>query len=38
VLRTEDSRRQLDDLEGAVKRLEENLSRVAAAVVNLGQR
>ncbi len=38
VLRTEDSRRQLDDLEGAVKRLEENLSRMAAAVVNLGQR
>jgi flagellar biosynthesis chaperone FliJ len=38
VLRSEDSRQHLQDLESAVKRLEENLSQIAAAVANLGQR
>lgn len=38
VLRSEGSSAELKDLEGAVKRLEENLARIAAAVANLGPR
>jgi uncharacterized protein YoxC len=36
VLRSEGSSAELKDLEGAVKRLEENLARIATAVANLG--
>lgn len=38
VLRNEDSRQHLADLENAVKRLEENLSQVAVSVANLSHR
>jgi len=38
VLRGEDSRQHLQELERAVKRLEENLGRIAAGVANLTQR
>ena len=38
VLRNEDSRQHLADLEGAVRRLEENLSQVAVSVANLSHR
>lgn len=38
VLRSEGSPTELKELEGAVKRLEENLARIAAAVANLGPR
>jgi hypothetical protein len=38
VLRGEDSRQHLQELESAIKRLEENMGRIAAAVANLGQR
>ena len=38
VLKNEDSRQHLADLEGAVRRLEENLSQVAVSVANLSQR
>lgn len=38
VLRGEDSREHLRELENAVKRLEENMSHIAAAVANLSQR
>lgn len=37
VLGSEQSGRQLQDLEEAVRRLEENLSQIAAAVANLAQ-
>jgi hypothetical protein len=38
VLRSEDSGRQLSELEASVRRLEEHLSGVAAAVANLAQK
>jgi HAMP domain-containing protein len=38
VLRSEGSTTELRELEGAVKRLEENLARIAAAVAKLGPR
>ncbi len=38
VLRSQGSSNELKELEGAVKRLEENLARIAAAVANPGQR
>ncbi len=38
VLRGEDSREHLRELENAVKRLEENMGHIAAAVANLSQR
>ncbi|HYM15890.1 MAG TPA: hypothetical protein VEZ14_10040 [Dehalococcoidia bacterium] len=38
VLRTEDSGRHLGELEASIKRLEEHLSAVAAAVANLAQK
>jgi hypothetical protein len=38
VLRSEDSGRHLGDLEASVRRLEEHLSGVAAAVANLAQK
>jgi len=38
VLRSEDSGQRLQELEGGIKRLEEHLARVSAAVAGLGQR
>jgi hypothetical protein len=38
VLSGDDAGQQLRELDSAVRRLEENLSRVAAAVANLGSR
>lgn len=38
VLRSEGSSGDLKDLEGAVKRLDEQLARIGTAVANLGQR
>ena len=38
VLRNEDSRQHLTELEGAVRRLEEHLGQVADSVANLSQR
>ncbi len=38
VLRSEDSSQHLQELEGAIKRLEEQLTRVSAAVAGLSQR
>jgi hypothetical protein len=38
VLRTEDSSQRLHELEGGIKRLEEHLARVSAAVAGLSQR
>jgi hypothetical protein len=38
VLRSEGANGELKELQGAVKRLEDGLARIAAAVANLGQR
>jgi hypothetical protein len=38
VLRNEDSRQHLAELEAAVRRLEENLSQIAVSVANFSQR